>query len=150
MDCACLFHKICGCYYYKKGVYVQVIRSTARRYFWGRQHQGRNEVRWHPGQEASLAPACSKLASFGRKCTVSMKVGYLWHCWDSLASPAVIRRSHSDSAPRELFSLLPLVTPLCYTVPHENVYIRKIKPTKNARNHGNLTKRTSELYTKEL
>ena len=25
-------------YYYKKGVYVQVIRSTARRYFRGRQH----------------------------------------------------------------------------------------------------------------
>jgi len=24
--------------YYKKGVYVQVIRSTARRYFRGRQH----------------------------------------------------------------------------------------------------------------
>jgi len=22
----------------KKGVYVQVIKSTARRYFWGRQH----------------------------------------------------------------------------------------------------------------
>jgi len=35
---ACLFHKICGYCYYKKGVYVQLIRSTARRYFRGRQH----------------------------------------------------------------------------------------------------------------
>jgi len=28
MDCACLFLEICGYYYYKKGVYAQVIRST--------------------------------------------------------------------------------------------------------------------------
>jgi len=35
MECACLVHTICG-YYYNKGVYVQVIRSTARRYFRGR------------------------------------------------------------------------------------------------------------------
>jgi len=33
-----LFRKICGYYYYKKGVYVHVIRSTARRYFRGLQH----------------------------------------------------------------------------------------------------------------
>jgi len=32
-----LVHKICGYYYYKKGVYLQVIRSTARRHFRGRQ-----------------------------------------------------------------------------------------------------------------
>jgi len=38
MDCACLFNKICGYGYYKKGVYIQVIRSTARRYFRGQQH----------------------------------------------------------------------------------------------------------------
>jgi len=38
MYCACLVRKICGYYYYKKGVYVQVIRSTTRRYFRGRQH----------------------------------------------------------------------------------------------------------------
>jgi len=37
-------------------------------------YQGRNEVRWRPGQEASLAPPCSKLRSFGSKCTVLMKV----------------------------------------------------------------------------
>ena len=32
--------------------------------------QGRNEVRWRPGQEASLAPPCSNLRSFGSKFTV--------------------------------------------------------------------------------
>ena len=36
MDCACLFNKVCG--YYKNGVYVQLIRSTTRRYLRGRQH----------------------------------------------------------------------------------------------------------------
>jgi len=34
MDCASLFHKICGYCYLKKGVYV----PTARRYFSGWQH----------------------------------------------------------------------------------------------------------------
>jgi len=29
--------------------------------------QGRNEARWRPGQEASLAPPCSNLRSFGSK-----------------------------------------------------------------------------------
>jgi len=36
--------------------------------------QGRNEVRWRPGQEASLAPACSNLWSFESKFTVLKKV----------------------------------------------------------------------------
>ena len=36
--------------------------------------QGRNEVRWRPGQEASLAPPCSNLRSFGSKSTVLKKV----------------------------------------------------------------------------
>jgi len=36
--------------------------------------QGRNEVRWCPGQEASLAPPYSHLRSFGSKCTVLKKV----------------------------------------------------------------------------
>jgi len=35
MDCACLIHKIGG--YYKKLVYVQLIRST-RQYFRWRRH----------------------------------------------------------------------------------------------------------------
>ena len=37
--------------------------------------QRRNEVGgWRPGQEASLAPSCSNLRSFGSKCTVLKKV----------------------------------------------------------------------------
>jgi len=44
--------------------------------FWldNRDVQGRNEFRWRPGQEASLAPPCSNLRSFGSKCTVLKKV----------------------------------------------------------------------------
>ena len=33
-----LGYVICGLYYYKKGVYVQVVRSTAKQYFRERQH----------------------------------------------------------------------------------------------------------------
>ena len=36
IDCVFLVHKLCG--YYNKGVYVEVIRSTTRRYFRGRHH----------------------------------------------------------------------------------------------------------------
>ena len=36
--------------------------------------QGRNEVRWRPGQETSSAPPCSNLRSFGSNCTVFKKV----------------------------------------------------------------------------
>ena len=36
-------------------------------------HRGRNEVRWPPGQEASLASPCSNLTSFGSKRTVMKK-----------------------------------------------------------------------------
>ena len=71
MDSAFLVHKICA--YYRKAVYVQLIRSTTTRYFRWRQH--------HPA-------------------------------W-------------------------------------ERIY-PKNKPTKNARNHGNLTKRTSELHGKAI
>jgi len=36
--------------------------------------QGRNEVRWRPGQEASLAPPCSNLRPCGSKCNLLKKV----------------------------------------------------------------------------
>ena len=36
--------------------------------------QGRNEVRWRPGQEASLAPPCSNLSSFESKFIALKKV----------------------------------------------------------------------------
>ena len=36
-------------------------------------------------------------------------------------------------------------------VPHENVYLHpQNKPTKNAKNHGNFTKRTSELHERAI
>jgi len=38
------------------------------------QLQGRNEVRWRPVLQASLAPPCLNLKSFGSKCTSSKKV----------------------------------------------------------------------------
>jgi len=55
------------------------LRSTRKKcavksHFTHLQHQGRNEVRWRPGQETSLAPPCSNLRSFGSKSTVSKKV----------------------------------------------------------------------------
>jgi len=36
--------------------------------------QGRNEVRWRPGQEATLASPCLNLRFFGSKRTVLKKV----------------------------------------------------------------------------
>jgi len=46
--------------------------------------QGRNEIRWRPGQETSLAPLFETGLSeanilYRRKC--------LWHCWDFSAPP---------------------------------------------------------------
>jgi len=38
------------------------------------RRQGCNEARWRQGQEASLAPPCSKQRSFGSKCVVLKKV----------------------------------------------------------------------------
>ena len=64
--------------------------------FWldNRDVQGRNDVvRWRPGQEASLAPPCLNLRSFGSKCTVSEKSAY------DIFDP------RSDSAPEKLCPL---------------------------------------------
>ena len=83
-------------------------------------NQGLNEVRWRPGQEASLAP---HLRTWGLPVA---NVLYwricLWHCWDFSATrshstlPAVIYLHHSDSVPGELCPPCPvLVTPLCST-----------------------------------
>jgi len=68
--------------------------------------QGRYEVRWRPGHEASLAPPCSNLRSFGSKCIVLKKV--LVTLLGLSAPLAVIQSPCSDSAPREL---CPLCTP---------------------------------------
>jgi len=52
-------------------------------------------------QEASLVPPCSKLRSFGSKCSLLYWKKYLCHCWDFLATP-VIWQPCSDSTPKEL------------------------------------------------
>jgi len=70
-------------------------------------NQGRTEVRGQEsqfgdpmGQEASLAPPCSSLRSFGSKYTALEKV--LVTLLGLSDAPAVIRRHYSDSAPGEL------------------------------------------------
>jgi len=72
--------------------------------------QGRNEVKWRPGQAASLEPPYANLRSFGSKCTVLMKV--LVTLLGLFSPPAVIRCPRSDSAHEQLCSPFPLVTPL--------------------------------------
>jgi len=56
MDCACVFNKICGYGYYEKGVYIQVIRSTARQYFRGQKHGPTHEnvYIWKPNLQKTL------------------------------------------------------------------------------------------------
>jgi len=53
--------------------------------------QGRNEVRWRLGQEASLAPPCSNLRCFGSKCTVLQKI--------LVTLLGLLGAARSDSAP---------------------------------------------------
>jgi len=57
---------------YNYSLHIHGQRRGVLKYCWGR-----NEVRWRPGQEASLAPPCSHLRSFGSKCTA---LKYLWYC----------------------------------------------------------------------
>jgi len=71
--------------------------------------QGRNEVRWGPGQEASLAPLCSNQSFFGSKCTVLKKV--LVTLLGFFVAPS------SDSAPGELCPPCPpRYAPGCTTI----------------------------------
>jgi len=73
----------------------------------GRHWQGRNEVRWRPGQEASLAPPCSNLRSFGSKSTVLKKV--LATMLGLFGAPRSDSTPHSD---KELCPPPPFVPPL--------------------------------------
>jgi len=66
--------------------------------------QGRNKVRWGPGQEASLAPSGWNLRSFGNKCTV-LKIVLV-----TLLGHSGVPRS--DLAPGEICPLALPVTPL--------------------------------------
>jgi len=70
--------------------------------------EGRNEFRWRSGQEASLAPPCPNLRSFGPKYTLLKKV--LAKLLGLFGAPG------SDSAPGESCPLAPVVTPLHFTL----------------------------------
>ena len=81
--------------------------------------QGRSEVRRPPGQEASLAPTCSNLRSFGTECTgieeSACDIIGTFRCPHSHLAPfTVIRRPHSDSAPGELYHLAPRSLRSCH------------------------------------
>ena len=59
--------------------------------------QRRNEVRWRPGEKASLAPRVRTWGLSEENLLYLRK--YLWHCWEFSAPPAVIRLPLSDSSP---------------------------------------------------
>ena len=82
-------------------VFVYKSFPVFLRYNTERLDRGRNEVKWHSGQEASLAPPCLNLRSFGSKCTVLKKV--------FVTLLGVFGAPRSDSAPG---NCAPLVTPL--------------------------------------
>ena len=60
------------------------------------RYQWRNEVRWRPGQEATLAPPCSNLRSFGSKCIVlkNVRVTLL-----GFSAPVAVIRRPGNCAP---------------------------------------------------
>jgi len=89
------------------------------------QQQGRNEIRWRPGQEASLAPPCSNLRSLGSKCTALKNV--------FVTLLGLYGVPHSDWALPLRFGdrgivppLTPLVTPLC-NMGHVRYSVKRLK-----------------------
>ena len=60
--------------------------------------QGRHEVIWRPGQEASLAPHVGTWRLSEANILYWKK--YLWHCWDFSPPPAVIRCLGNSSSVR--------------------------------------------------
>ena len=80
------------------------LQLLLRSLSWSPVIQGRNEIRWRPGQEARFAPPCSNLRSFRSKCTVLKKV--LGAFLGFFGAPS------SDSALGKLCPGCLLVTPL--------------------------------------
>jgi len=80
---------------------------------------GGNDIRRHSRQQASLAPPCSILRSFRSIFTLLKKLLVsllgLFGAPAVIRPPAIIRRTHNDSAPG-LYPITPFVTPLghCY------------------------------------
>ena len=77
--------------------------------------QGRNEVRWRPGQDAGLAPPFSNLRSFGSKCVVlkNVRVALL----GLFGVPAIIRRPRSISAAPDRFGAQVIAPPCPFVTP---------------------------------
>ena len=73
--------------------------------------QERNEVRWRPGQEASLAPSFPNLRSFGSKCTVLKEI--LVTLLGLFGPPTVIQRPGNFALPR-------------YTLAHTAIFTRTL------------------------
>ena len=69
----------------------RIVATNLSEMYWAR---GRNEIRWRPGKETSLAPPCSNLRSFGSKCTALKKV--------LVTSLGLFGALRSNSAPGEL------------------------------------------------
>ena len=81
---------------------MQTCRARrSYRAIWGLCRQGCNQVRWRPGQEASLPPQCSNLRSFESECNVGEErtcdiVGTFRRPLQSFGAP------RNDSAPNGL------------------------------------------------
>jgi len=76
---------------------------------WSPDWQGLNEVRWRPGQEASLAPPVSNLRSSGCKCTVLKNVRVtLLRLFDA---PAIFQRPRVIRRPGNCAPLAPSLRP---------------------------------------
>ena len=80
--------------------------------------QGRNEVRWRPGQETSLAPPCSNL----RSCLSEVNVLFKKSAYDIVGTfwpPAAIRR------PRNCAPFPPWLRDWCYSIKIEKCFENK-------------------------
>jgi len=69
---------------------------------------GCNQVRWRPGQGASLAPVCSNLRSFGSKCTVLKKA--LVTLLRFFGARGIVTPLHRDVVGREWRSEVQIIT----------------------------------------
>ena len=136
MDCACLVHNICG--YYNKGVYVQLITSTSRRHFRGRKHCPTRKCIYPKG----------KPTKNGRKAaTVPSPRG----AFVGLSLP----KQNSKPSQIEIWNII-IQWSFCQILecqpPCTNIKppIENYLATVLGRNHGNLTKGTSELHERAL
>jgi len=92
--------------YCEKNVYLFHERCRKSNNMWFRalmQSAGRDEVRWSPGQQKSLAPSCSNQRCFGSKSAVEESTCDIVRTF---------RRLRNDRRPGNCAPLAPLVVPL--------------------------------------